>query len=113
MLVIRLGLFSEYQRAAKPGDRRSFNLGELRPRPHAARTTFNSRARGRGGKMKLRSIVWLLASLFVFLTPAVRAQTSGNPTTTQGSPHDQYTASISGTVFDPDGKPVAGARITL
>jgi outer membrane cobalamin receptor len=63
--------------------------------------------------MKLRSIVWLLASLFVFLTPAVRAQTSGNPTTTQGSPHDQYTASISGTVFDPDGKPVAGARITL
>ena len=62
--------------------------------------------------MKLRSIVWLLASLFVFLTPAVRAQTSGNPTTTQGSPHDQYTASISGTVFDPDAASVHAAIIS-
>src|SRR5271156_1415249 len=113
MLVIRLGLFSEYQRAAKPGDRRSFNLGELRPRPHAARTTFNSRARGRGGKMKLRSMVWSLASLFVFLTPALHAQTPSNSTTTQTPSRDHYRASISGTVFDPDGKPVAGARITL
>src|SRR6202451_35036 len=71
-----------------------------------ARTTFNSRARGRGGKMKLRSIVWLLTSIFVILTPSVHAQSSS-------SSHDRYTASISGTVSDPDGKAVAGARITL
>src|ERR1700689_4787590 len=78
-----------------------------------ARTTFNSRARGRGGKMKLRSIVWLLTSIFVILTPSVHAQSSSNSTKTQSSSHDRYTASISGTVSDPDGKAVAGARITL
>src|ERR1700722_15724840 len=91
----------------------------VRPRPHTARTTFNSRARGRGGKMKLRSIVWLLATpFFVSLTPPAYTQTPNNLTptqtaTTQSSAHDQYAASIAGTVFDPDGKPVAGARITL
>jgi outer membrane receptor protein involved in Fe transport len=64
--------------------------------------------------MKLRLSVWLLSSLFAFLTPAVHAQTSSSSTTTQSSPtHDRYNASISGTVSDPDGKPVAGARITL
>ena len=63
--------------------------------------------------MKLRSIVWLLASIFVILTPSVHAQSSSNSTKTQSSSHDRYTASISGTVSDPDGKAVAGARITL
>jgi len=63
--------------------------------------------------MKLRSMVWSLASLFVFLTPALHAQTPSNSTTTQTPSRDHYRASISGTVFDPDGKPVAGARITL
>jgi outer membrane receptor protein involved in Fe transport len=76
-------------------------------------TTFNSRARGRGGKMKLRSIVLPLASLFVFLTPAVHAQTPSTSTGTPGAQHDRYTASISGTVFDPDGRATGGARITL
>src|SRR3984957_4322198 len=87
----------------------------VRPRPHTARTTFNSRARGRGGKMKLRSIVWLLAPVFfVFLTFPACAQTPKNSTSTQSSrDNNPYAASISGTVFDPDGKPVAGARITL
>ena len=63
--------------------------------------------------MKLRSIVWLLTSIFVILTPSVHAQSSSNSTKTQSSSHDRYTASISGTVSDPDGKAVAGARITL
>jgi outer membrane cobalamin receptor len=63
--------------------------------------------------MKLRSIVWLLASIFVILNPSVHAQSSSNSTKTLSSSHDQYTASISGTVSDPDGKAVAGARITL
>jgi len=69
--------------------------------------------------MKLRSIVWLLATpFFVSLTPPAYTQTPNNLTptqtaTTQSSAHDQYAASIAGTVFDPDGKPVAGARITI
>ncbi|MGA3298750.1 MAG: TonB-dependent receptor [Candidatus Acidiferrales bacterium] len=63
--------------------------------------------------MKLRSIVWLLASIFIILNPSVHAQSSSNSTKTLSSSHDQYTASISGTVSDPDGKAVAGARITL
>ena len=70
--------------------------------------------------MKLRSIVWLLATpFFVSLTPPVQAQTPNNRNSTQISPgqssqeNNPYAASISGTVFDPDGKPVAGARITL
>ena len=63
--------------------------------------------------MKLRSIVWLLASIFVTLNPSVHAQGSSDSTKTPSSSHDQYTASISGTVSDPDGKAVAGARITL
>src|SRR3984957_7848976 len=86
----------------------------VRPRLHAARTTFNSRARGRGGKMKLRSIVWSLAPVFlVFLTSLAYAQTPNQSTTAQSSSHGQYTASISGPVFAPDRKPVACARITL
>ena len=68
--------------------------------------------------MKLRSIVWLLATpFFVSLTSPAYTQTPNNLTptqtaTTQSSAHDQYAASIAGTVFDPDGKPVAGAEIT-
>src|SRR5271155_5722742 len=77
------------------------------------RTTFNSRARGRGGKMKLRSIILFFASLLLFCNSAVHAQTPSSSTATSAAPHDPHAAGISGTVFDPDGRPVAGARITL
>lgn len=63
--------------------------------------------------MKRHWIVFFLALFFVFSIPAVYAQTPNTATTTPSSPHDAYTASISGTVFDPGGKVVSGARITL
>jgi outer membrane receptor protein involved in Fe transport len=63
--------------------------------------------------MKLHWTVFFLALFFVFLIPAVHAQTPSTATTTPSSSHDAYTASISGTVFDPGGKVVSGARITL
>jgi outer membrane receptor protein involved in Fe transport len=102
------------KRAAKPGDRRSFNLNtqslEKRMR---VRTTFNSRARGRGGKMKLRSIVLLFASLLLISTFPAYGQNPNTTTTTSIPANDQHTGSISGTVFDPDGRAVAGSQITL
>jgi outer membrane receptor protein involved in Fe transport len=63
--------------------------------------------------MKLRSIGLLSASLSLFLAFPAYGQTPNASTTTAGSAHDQHTASISGTVFDPDGRAVAGAQITL
>src|SRR5271156_638472 len=74
-------------------------------------TTFNSRARGRGGKMRLRSAVLYFASLFLLLVCSAHAQTSN--TSAGGSAHDQQDASISGTVFDPAGQAVPGAHVTL
>jgi outer membrane receptor protein involved in Fe transport len=63
--------------------------------------------------MKLHWTVLFLALFFVFSIPTVHAQTPSTATTTPSSPHDVYTASISGRVFDPGGKVVSGARITL
>jgi outer membrane receptor protein involved in Fe transport len=63
--------------------------------------------------MKLRAIVLCFASLLLFFSPVVHAQTPSSATATPNSEHDPYAASISGTVADPDGRPVAGARITL
>src|ERR1700722_1222958 len=77
------------------------------------RTTFNSRARGRGGKMKPRSIVLLFASLLLISTFPAYAQNPNTAATTPSPAKDQHTGSISGTVFDPDGRAVAGAQITL
>jgi outer membrane cobalamin receptor len=63
--------------------------------------------------MKLRSIILFFASLLLLCSSAVQAQTPSSSTATAASQHDPYAAGISGTVFDPDGRPVAGARITL
>jgi outer membrane receptor protein involved in Fe transport len=71
--------------------------------------------------MRLRSAVLYFTSLFLLLACSARAQT---PTTSPGgsaaatgsapgSTHDQQDAAISGTVFDPAGHVVAGARVTL
>jgi len=61
--------------------------------------------------MRLRSAVLYFTSLFLLLACTARAQT---PTTSAGgSAHDQQDAAISGTVFDPAGKVVPGARVTL
>src|SRR6202161_1702528 len=80
-------------------------------------TTFNSRARGRGGKMRLSSAVLYFASLFLLLACSAHAQT---PTTSPGgsatatvSTHHQQDAVISCTVFAPAGQVVPGARVTL
>src|SRR6202046_5680059 len=82
-----------------------------------ARTTFNSRARGRGGKMTLRSAVLYFTSLFLLLACTAHAQTpstsAGGSAIATGSAHDQQDAAISGTVFDPAGQIVPGARVTL
>jgi outer membrane receptor protein involved in Fe transport len=63
--------------------------------------------------MKRRSIGLLFASLFLFLAFPACGQTPHASTTAPGSSHDQHRAAISGTVFDPDGRAVAGAQITL
>ena len=63
--------------------------------------------------MRLRSIVPPLATLFLFLAVATPAQTSSSSAASASAPHDGKTASIAGTVFDPDGRAVAGARVTL
>src|ERR1700735_4997805 len=82
-----------------------------------ARTTFNSRARGRGGKMTLRSAVLYFTSLFLLLACTARTEppppSPGGAATATGSAHDQQDAAISGTVFDPAGRVVPGARVTL
>jgi outer membrane cobalamin receptor len=103
------------RQAAKPGDRRSLNPDAEAPEaaPRVIWTTFNSRARGRGGKMRLRTIILPLASLFLVFAIATPAQTSNTSAPASSAPHDQKAASIAGTVFDPDGRVVAGARVTL
>jgi outer membrane cobalamin receptor len=63
--------------------------------------------------MKLRSIVLSFASLFLFLGFPAHGQTTSNSTATPGTARDERTASISGTVFDPDGRAVTGAQVTL
>jgi outer membrane cobalamin receptor len=65
--------------------------------------------------MRLRSAVLYFASLFLLLACSAHAQT---PTTSSSgsapvSTHDQQVAAISGTVFDPAGHVVPGARVTL
>ena len=67
--------------------------------------------------MRLRSAVLYFASLFLLLTCSAHAQTpnasaSGSAIAT-GSTHDQQDAAVSGTVFDPAGQAVPGARVTL
>jgi len=57
------------------------------------------------------------ASLFFLLTCSAHAQTPNTSpdgsAIAPGSAHDQQDAAISGTVFDPGGKVVPGARVTL
>ncbi len=71
--------------------------------------------------MRLRSAVWYFASLLFFSACSIQAQTpnaspSGSTVvrdSAPGSTHGQQDASISGTVFDPAGQVVPGARVTL
>ena len=71
--------------------------------------------------MRLRSAVLYFTSLFLLFACSAHAQTpttsaSGSGAATgsaPGSAHDQQDAAISGTVFDPAGQVVAGARVTL
>jgi outer membrane cobalamin receptor len=71
--------------------------------------------------MRLRSAVLYFASLFFLLTCSAHAQTPNTspagsaiaPGSAPGSTHDQQDAAISGTVFDPGGQVVPGARVTL
>ena len=63
--------------------------------------------------MRLRTIILPLASLFLVFAIATPAQTSNTSAPPSSAPHDQKPASIAGTVFDPDGRVVAGARVTL
>jgi outer membrane cobalamin receptor len=62
--------------------------------------------------MKLRSLGLYFTSFF-FLAFAAHGQTPSTSTATSGSRHDERTSSISGTVFDPEGRAAAGARVTL
>jgi outer membrane cobalamin receptor len=61
--------------------------------------------------MRLRSAVLYFTSLFLLFACSTHAQAPTNPTS--GSTHDQQDAAISGTVFDPAGQVVPGARVTL
>ena len=63
--------------------------------------------------MKLRSIVLLFASLLLISTFPAYAQTPNTAMATSRPANEQHTGSISGTVFDPNGRVVAGAQITL
>src|ERR1700723_888059 len=67
--------------------------------------------------MRLSSAVLYFASLFLLLSCSAHAQTPttspGGSATATGSTHDQQDAAISGTVFDPAGQVVPGARVTL
>jgi len=67
--------------------------------------------------MRPRSAVLYFASLFLLLDCTAHAQTSvtstGGSATAKASAHDQQDATISGTVFDPAGQVVPGARVTL
>ncbi|MFZ0885695.1 MAG: TonB-dependent receptor [Candidatus Acidiferrales bacterium] len=63
--------------------------------------------------MRLRKIILLLASLFLFFAVTTPGQDS-NPSAARTNPlRDQNAAAIAGTVFDPGGRAVAGARVTL
>ncbi|MFZ0519666.1 MAG: TonB-dependent receptor [Candidatus Acidiferrales bacterium] len=63
--------------------------------------------------MRLRKIILLLASLFLFFAVTTPGQDS-NPSAASTNPlRDQNAAAIAGTVFDPGGRAVAGARVTL
>jgi len=67
--------------------------------------------------MRLRSAVLYFASLFLLLACSIHAQTPNTSPSRSanapGSTHDPQDAAISGTVFDPAGQVVPGARVTL
>jgi outer membrane receptor protein involved in Fe transport len=71
--------------------------------------------------MRLRSAVLYFTSLFLLFACSIHAQApttspGGSATATGSAPrstHDQQDAAISGTVFDPAGQVVPGARVTL
>jgi protocatechuate 3,4-dioxygenase beta subunit len=65
--------------------------------------------------MRLRSAVLHFTSLFLFLACSAYAQTPNTSVggSATGSAHDQQDAAISGTVFDPAGQAVPGARVTV
>src|ERR1700756_1373307 len=66
-------------------------------------TTFNSRARGRGGKMRLARFLAIAVGSFLGFLFAV-------PTQTQAQSNSTRNATLIGTLTDPSGAAVAGAR---
>src|SRR5271168_1533406 len=102
----RAAVPSELGQSAEPGDRRSLN-----PEAHGRRvrfgTTFNSRARGRGGKMRLRiSLLLFFTAVLLLPYPTCAQSSSQSSSSTRG-------ATIRGTVYDPDGRAVPDAEVTL
>ena len=63
--------------------------------------------------MKLRSIALTFNLLFLFSAFTAHGQTPSNPSAPSSVQHGDRAASISGTVFDPDGRAVTGAQVTL
>src|SRR5271170_2653894 len=63
--------------------------------------------------MRPRTILPFLAPLFMLFAFATPAHTSKPSVASATAPNDQKVASIAGTVFDPEGRIVAGARVTL
>ncbi|MFZ3218034.1 MAG: TonB-dependent receptor [Candidatus Acidiferrales bacterium] len=67
--------------------------------------------------MRLRFVILYFASLFFVLAFSAHAQTpntpTGSPAAAPGGARDRQSAAISGTVFDPSGQAVPGARVTL
>src|SRR5271169_1059224 len=85
--------------SAEPGDRRSLNPGSYADRMLTG-TTFNSRARGRGGKMRLRiSFLLFFTAVMMLPYPTCAQSSSQTSSSTRG-------ASIRGTVYDPDERAV-------
>jgi outer membrane receptor protein involved in Fe transport len=63
--------------------------------------------------MRLRTILLPLASLFLLSGVSTAGQTSNTSAASPGGPRNQNEAAVAGTVFDPNGHVVAGARVTL
>jgi outer membrane cobalamin receptor len=62
--------------------------------------------------MRLRSTAFAFTALFLFLAFTTQGQSS-NTSAAAKSEHDSRSATISGTVFDPEGRPVPDAKVTL
>jgi outer membrane cobalamin receptor len=73
------------------------------------------REAGEGDAMRLRFFALLFLATAIAVPHAISAQSTGSPqgTASKISPASSSGASIEGTVFDPDGRVVAGAKVNL